>query len=377
MPDLAWRRWALLAVLTAVIVVLSLGAGDVLLAGRLLLAVRRVSSGSTEQQAPIQENRIRRHAGSQALEAIVYSPRSQRAATGIVLVPGVSELGCYHPRLVALSRALAGAGFLVLTPDIVMFREFRIAPEAMDEIAFWFHEAGHLGDGGSPGKIGLAGISFSGTLALITATRPEVRDHVAFVFAIGPYDDPLRCSRAWFAPGPVTVGPGYYPTRFYAKWIIMLAALDMIERDSERRFLASTLENLLLQRPLAAAPADLTLAGQRWLRLALMRENESDDELSSEIQDHLEPRFYERITPSSASEVRCPVFLVHGAYDDLIPPDESRALQRRILNVESHLLISPLLTHTHPMDRPMSWIAKARAAADIFTFFYRFARVVN
>jgi pimeloyl-ACP methyl ester carboxylesterase len=275
-----------------------------------------------------------------------------------------------------MARALARNGFLVVTPDIAMFREFRVAPEVMDEIAFWFNEAGSLG-AHRPPQIGLAGISFSGTLALITAARAEVRERVGFVFGIGSYDDPLRCSEGWFAKGPVTVSQGYYPTRFYAKWIIMLEALDMLEHDADRRFLASSLRNLLLQKPVASPPPELTPGGQRWLRFALMRENETDEELFRLIQEHLKPRFYDRITPSCASEVRCPVFLVHGAYDDLIPADESRALQRRIVNAESHLLISPLLTHTHPMDKPMGWTAKASAAIEIYVFLYRFARALD
>ncbi len=345
---------------------------------RYVLDLRNLAAGATAEDLPVNRETVLRQRGDRRLEALVYAPMNGTPDRAILLVAGISELGCYHPRLVAVSRSLANRGFLVITPDILMFRDFQIAPEALDEIAFWFEQVRSLHGGDRIRRVGLGGISFSGTLALIAAARPEISQKVAYVLAIGPYDDPLRCTREWFASGPITVGIGYYPTRFYAKWIIMNAALGMLPNEQERRFVHSVLIALLLQKRVPEPPDGLSAEALRWYRLAVMRENQSDEELTRSIEEYLTPRLYRPITPDlAAPEVHCPVFLVHGAYDDLIPPEESRNLRARLRHARSFLLISPFLTHTHPLEKRLGWREQATGILDILGFFYRFAQVTS
>lgn len=367
------RRRLFIAALAAVLAVAAfLPIGNMVLAARMMLSLRMLASGSTGQNLAVSMETIRRRQGSRELEALLY--RSQRSAPerAVVLVPGISELGCYHPRLMALSRAMADMGFLVLTPDIKMFRQFRMSPQALEEIAFWFERVPELSNR-QDAKIGLAGISFSATLALLAASRPPVRDHVAWVLGIGAYDDPMRCSREWFSAGPVTVAPGYYPTRFYARWIIMLAATDMLTDPAERAYLQAVLVDLLLQRRISEAPPGMTPEARRWYRLATMREDQEDPELAREIESYMQPLLYDHITPNNAAtDVRCRVFLVHGAHDDLMPPEESLRLCTRI-GSRCSLLISPFLTHTHASETPMGAWQKAGAVYDLSRFFLDFA----
>lgn len=370
------RRWIIAAITTAVVLAAYIPLTNLILAIRLMSALKSLASGTTGQDLPVLMEKVSRQFGGESVEALIYRSQRFQPRRAVVLVPGISELGCYHPRLMALSRSLADKGFLVLTPDIRMFRRFEMSPEAMDEIQFWFEQAQALGVSSKVRQVGLAGISFSGTLAIITAARPQIRDRVAWVLAIGPYDDPLRCSRAWLSAGPVTVGPGYYPTRFYGKWIIMIAGLDLLPSERERGFLHTVLVDLLLQRPAPPPEPQMTLEGARWYRLALMREDQEDPELAHRIDTYLAPRLYSQITPDrAASEIRCPVFLVHGAQDDLISPEESRLLHQQI-RAKSYLLISPFLTHTHPNEKPIAFREKAGALLDSFCFFYNFARVL-
>ena len=366
-------KWYAAAILVAAIAAAYVPIRNLTFAVRLMTAMRSLASGSSAQDLPVLVEKISRRGGGQDLESLVYRPARRNPEHALVLVPGISELGCYHPRLIALSRAVADEGFLVVTPDIRIFRQFRMGPEALDEIRFWFDQAWTLTAGGGSRKVGLAGISFSATLALITAAQPEVRDRVAWVLGIGAYNDPMRCSREWFAAGPVTVGPGHYPTRYYARWIVMLAALDMLPSEDERRFLQTVLVDLLLQRTVPPPAFRLSPDAARWQCAALMREDQEDPALARQIDAFLTPRLYSKITPDrAAAAIRCPVFLVHGAQDDLIPPEESRRLQERI-GARAHLLISPFLTHTHPNDKPLGWRQKVEAALDMLGFFYSFA----
>ena len=370
------KKWGLAAGSLIILLLAVQPVSHAVFAVRLALSLQKLAAGATEQITEVRRAKVRRRMGNQDLDALLYYPAKSPAVSAIVLVAGLSEQGCYHPRLIALSRLLAERGMLVLTPDVREFRDFKISPEAINQILFWHTQIPTVEGGGKIRNIGLAGISFSGTMAMIAAAQPEIRDKVAFIVSIGPYSNLIRCTRGWFAAGPITVTGDYYPTRYYARWIAMLAAVDMIESDTDRRFLESLLHNLLLQKDAPPAPADLTAAGSRWYAVATMREDQSDPGLSNSIEAHLVSHVYTKLDPEAAvRNLHCPVFLIHGAYDDLIPPEESLELHQTL--ARSYLLISPFLTHTHPTDRTLSLGQKAKAAVDTLLFSYSLSREIR
>jgi len=371
------RRRALAAILLVAAGALYVPAANFIFATRMAAAIRRLASGDDGRALAVTQATIRRRFGDRELAALVYGPEDAVPDRAVLLVAGVSELGCRHPRLVALARTLADKGFAVLSPDIESFRRFEVSPEVIEEIAFWYRELPHASEAPRLRRSGIIGISFSGTLALMTAARPDIRDSVDFVVAVGPYDDLARLGRGWLAAGPATVPEGRYPTRCYGKWLLMISALDMIEDPNERRFFADALRRLLVEGKAPPAPADLSAAGSRWYRLAVMRETESDPELEHAIQEHLEP-LCRRMSPEGARDrLRSPVFLAHGAFDDLIPPAESRALAARLRPDEVHLLVTPFLTHTHPLEQPLTLGEKARGVRDLVAFLYALGRAAR
>ena len=375
-PSSKRRKWGIAAALLLAAVALYHPLSNLIYAARLALVLQRQASGATGEKFAVTEMKVRRQAGNLSYEALIYFPEKKPATRALILVAGLSELGCYHPSLVAFSRLMANAGFLVVTPDIEMFREFQISAEPIGQILFWHNQVGSLEGSQRVEKTGLGGISFSGTLILMAAAKPEIRDRVAFVFGIGPYSNLVRCSRDWFAPGPVTVSEGYYPTRFYAKWIVMLGALNLLPAAEDRLFLRSVLNALLLQKQVPQPAPGMTAEGARWYRLATLRQDQSDPELSRQIEEYLFLSVYHELDPEdSLGRLRGPVFLLHGAYDDLIPPSESMELHRRI--PRSYLLISPFLTHTHPSEKRLSLWQKAKAVFEAVVFCYQLARVIR
>jgi pimeloyl-ACP methyl ester carboxylesterase len=370
------RKWWITAALFLVCLLLINPMSHALFAVRLALSLQKMAAGNTDPIPGVREAKAQRRMGDRDLEALIYYPTKSPATSAIVLAAGLSEQGCRHPRLIALSKLLASTGLLVVTPDIKEFREFDISPKAIDQILFWHKQVPTLEGSGDAKKIGLAGISFSGTIAMLAAAKPEIRDSVGFIVSIGPYSSLIRCTRNWFAAGPITVTGDYHPTRFYAKWIIMRAALEMITVERDRIFLDSVLNDLLLQKKAPPAPIDLTPEGARWYALATMKENQSDPELSNRIERHLVGRVYPLLNAENAVKtLRCPVFLIHGAYDDLIPPEESIELHQRL--ARSYLLISPFLTHTHPTDKQLSRGQKIKAAVDALAFSYHLAQIIQ
>jgi pimeloyl-ACP methyl ester carboxylesterase len=368
------RKLIVLFVVLAAAVLLWKPVEHIIFSVRIALSLQKLAAGTNGQILELKAATVHRKSGDRDYEALIYYPARKKAAVAIILMPGLSELGCRHPRLVALSRVLADKGIMVVTPDIREFRRFQISAEPIDQLLFWYKEVSRLPGGENVVKTGLAGISFSGTLALMTAARPEIRESVGFVVAIGPYYDLIKCTRGWFAANPDQAGK-QYPTRFYAKWIIVLSALDMIAEERERLFLHEVLVNLL--RTQKVPPADgLSTEGERWYALATMHGDQSDEELSLQIEKHLIGSIYPKLDPrQTLDKIICPVFLIHGAYDKLIPPEESGDLHRRIST--SHLLVSPFITHTHPVDAPMEFRQKTKAIFKTLVFCYQLSQVIS
>jgi pimeloyl-ACP methyl ester carboxylesterase len=348
---------------------------------RLASTLQKMASGVDEQYPDIIATKISRHIGAREYKALIYRSTRMKPTKALILAPGISELGCYHPKLIAFSRFLAEQGLLVIAPDIEEFRNFQISAEPINQLLLWFNEAETIDGKDKPLKAGLAGISYSGTLALIAAAKPGIRDRVAFVVSVGPYYNLMRCTEQWFSIKPGDASSESHPPKLYARagnyarWVIMLAALDMLPTDQDRIFLKNTLHNLLLQKNIPKPVQELTSEGERWYKLATAAKP-ADSELVRAIKEHLTPRLYRQLDPEPVlHELRCPVFLIHGAYDDLIPSTESLQIHQSL--ADSHLFISPFLTHTAPSGIKLSWKQKAAAVIDASFFCYSLARVIR
>jgi pimeloyl-ACP methyl ester carboxylesterase len=348
---------------------------------RIAAAFQQMASGKEEQYPDVSARKITRRAGGREYTALVYRSMKEDPTKALIFEPGISELGCYHPKLITLARFFAEQGLLVITPDVEEFRRLQISAEPIDQFLLWHHEAEIMDGAQEARKVGLAGVSYSGALALIAAAEPAIREKAAFVLSIGSYHNLIRCTEQWFSNEPDDRSAENNTTKlfarskFYARWVIMLAALDMLPAERDRIFLKNTLTNLLLQKDIPQPQQELTSEGTRWYNMAIAR-NIMDPELSQAIQRRLAGRLYQRLDPGPVlGNIHCPVFLIHGAYDDLIPSAESMELHQRLPN--SELLVSPFLTHTQPSNAELSWKQKASAGIDALVFCYRFSKVIR
>ncbi len=370
-------KWLFVILAVAAVMIAVLPCAQLVLALRLLSAVRSLALGDAGKGLSVEEKVIHHGMDGKELEALLYRPAGELPKRAVILSPGISELGSRHPQLVALSRFLADAGFLVITPDFEKFRKFQISAEPVEEIVSWYKTVPTLEEGRRVRQVGLAGISFSGTLALIAAARPELRDSVAFVLGIGAYYNLLEMMTEWFSPETLMPGSSYHATRFYARWLIMLAASEMLPSSDDRQFIDGVLVNLLRQQSVPPLKVGLSPGAQRWYRLAVDGD-QPDEELEGQIESSLRANLYQQLDPRRAlQELRCPVFLIHGAYDDLIPSDQSRELTQNLVQVKSRLMITPFLTHTHTPQTPLSWRQKIVAVWSAFVFLYDFAGTVR
>ena len=303
--------------------------------------------------AEVVETEIVRWREGEALTARVYRQSTTNPATAIVFVPGLTPDGILNQRFVAVARALAKSGYLVLTPDIPALRHFRLESESIDQISFWYRQL-RRNEEFKARQVGLLGVSVGGTLSLLSVARSPLSRDADFVVCIGGYQSLSRCQSRWFSMATARERHGKYPVQFYGRWIAMLMALDALPDPNDRIRMRETLEHLLV-RGKATTEMPSSAEGARWYRYAVL--DESDDDFSTLVSAQLEQKYRALSAETELAQIQCPVFLVHGAGDELIPPEETEELSRRLSSAdEIHLLYTPLISHTHPLiDRLGTW----------------------
>ena len=286
-----------------------------------------------------------------------YRPR-RPAKRPILLVPGVHASGIDEPRLVGFARDLAAIGHPVLTAGLTDLEHYRITARTTDMIedaAVWL--AGQPWSG-PDGRIGLMGISFAGGLSIVAAGRPALRDRVQFVFALGGHGD-LPRTLQYLATGVQPDGV-LRPPHDYGVAIILLGAADRIVPHAQVEALRTAILSFLeasrldmVDKPRAQREFErargLAAALPEPSRTLMTYVNDRDvGHLGPVLVPHLSALGGDpALSPLRSPPPGCPVFLLHGTDDNVIPAVESTLLAHELeeRGVTVHLLVTPLITH--------------------------------
>jgi pimeloyl-ACP methyl ester carboxylesterase len=280
----------------------------------------------------------------------------------ILLVPGVHAAGIDEPRLVNFAMEMAATGHPVTTAELPDLVRYEITPRTTDMIedaARWLADT--RADEGDA-AVGLMGISFAGGLSIVAAAR--LGEQAAWVLSFGGHGDLPRTLR-YLCTG---IGPRGLdrPPHDYGVVIILLGVADRLVpadqaeplRAAVRVFLnASHLDmvdkeraskEFARARALGAQLPEPARTFMRWV-------NERDvAQLGPALLPHTAAMGRD---PSLSAErnapPRAPVYLLHGAHDNVIPAAESLVLAEylRLQGAEVVLLATPLITHAE-VDRP-------------------------
>jgi dienelactone hydrolase len=305
--------------------------------------------------------------------ARMYVPEGTSRRT-VLLVPGIHSMGIEEPRLTALADDLAGAGVKVMAMALPDLQAYRITPRATDVIedaVTWMSQRPDLAP---DGRVGIIGISFAGGLSISAASRPSIRDKVAFVLSFGGHGDLYRVMR-YLTTGEAPQVPGLetHPPHDYGVAVILYGLADrgVVPMDQVEA-LRKGIETFLLASQLTLVnmdEANATFAKAREIARSLPEPSRTylnyvndravaklgpalvpflqqlgvgDPALSPQLIDH----------PASAT-----LFLLHGSGDTVIPAAEtvlfSEDLQRKGADV--HVLLSELITHAE-VNRAATYI---------------------
>jgi dienelactone hydrolase len=291
-----------------------------------------------------------------------YDPR-RASARAVLLVPGVHAAGIDEPRLVGFARDIAATGHPVVTAQLDDLAQYQITVRTTDMIedaGRWLADAGA---GAGDGKIGMMGISFGGGLTLVAAGRPALRDRVAFTMSFGGHGDLPRTLK--FLCTGIQADGTLRPPHDYGLAIVLLDAAPLVVAADQVRPLRDAILSFLEASRLDMV--DKTKAQVQFERARALEKGLAEPAktfmgyVNARDVAHLGPILLPHVatlvgdpalSPDRAAPPACPVYLLHGTEDNVIPAVESVVLARdlRARGLTVHQLATPLITHAE-VDR--------------------------
>jgi dienelactone hydrolase len=276
----------------------------------------------------------------------LYIPEKGAHHGAIVLLHGVHHLGINDPRLINLSRALAGSGVEVMTPELQDLADYRITPRTIDTIG----ASAVILSTRLKQRVGIIGLSFAGSLSLLAAARPEYADKIGFVLSVGGYEDMARVAR--FYTSNVETAPDgkeiHSPAHEYGALLLAYAHLEDFFAARDVPVVRQALRQWLWEDPKAMkTAAALSPQGKKTLDLLLHHRDQLQQDFATEIAK--QQADLEAVSPRSKLDgLKTHVYLLHGASDNIIPPAETLWLERDVpRETLKGVLISEALTHVN------------------------------
>ncbi len=283
-------------------------------------------------------------AGEREIPMRVFSSRADRRKT-LLVIHGVHWKGCREPRLIHFAENLARLGYAVVTPDIEDLRNYDLKSRAVDDIersAAWvLNESGLVKDGE---QIGLLGISFGGGLCLSAAKRAGLAGRVAFVFSFGGHGDMSR-TLDYLVTGRMPGGEER-PAHIYGQAVVVRHFASLfVPADQVEDFRKVVFEYLRGEKKTVRKSLG-SLGSESRVIVELLLERDGDALGAMLVSKRREFTTEKAMSPVLEDPPDCPLFLLHGAADNVIPPSETRLVHRwATKGTESTALVSELIKH--------------------------------
>jgi pimeloyl-ACP methyl ester carboxylesterase len=312
---------------------------------------------------------------SGAIRARMYAPVNRPDAPSIMVIHGVHYLGINEPRLVAFASAMSSCGLRVLTPELAEIKDYQVGANSIASIgdaAVWLdHQNGNR-------PVGVMGLSFSGSLALLAAAEPQYRPDIKFVAAVGSEDEMSRVANYYITgrdqrpDGSVEI----LPPHEYGALVLEYENLEDFVPAADLPAVRSVLRDHLYEDVPAerAALAKLTPAQAAEARQLMDTTSPITRRMLAESNArHLEAMA--SVSPHGhLAQITAPVYLLHGEADNVIPTTETEWLEREIpRKLLKAALISPVISHLDLDDTGPTFVDQWR----LVHFFARILRAAE
>ena len=291
-----------------------------------------------------------------SVRARLYMPGGVAHPPGMVVVHGIHHLGIDEPRLQSFAGAAAGSGYAVLTPEVAALADYRVdgaSIATIGESPAWLEQ--RLGTG----PVTVVGVSFAGGLSLLAASDPRYAPHIRALLLMGPYDNLARVSR-FLATSEAELPDGRtepYKAHDYGAAVFVYSHLEQFFSAGDLEVAHLALRDWLWERPQDAQPllARLSPAGRDTMNLLMARRI---GELRGKLLEAIraDQSQLAAISPEGKlGDLRVPVFVLHGATDDIIPSTESLWLEKEIPRDNLRdVLITSAFSHVDP-EKVATW----------------------
>ncbi len=288
--------------------------------------------------------------------AFVYrSANPQRHIGSLLLVPGLHFLGPLDPRMDRFARILATAGIVVLAPRLPDFTSLVLDKRVFDDTLRAWKTLEALPDRPA-GRPGVFSISFGSLPSLWLASASSAASDVGSLIVFGGYADFEDTMRFYINGRP---GAAHDPLNRPVVFMNLMPFFDNRPDDPAELFAA-------LREYVQATwgKPEMKIDG-RWQAVAR--------DIAQRVPEHLLPLYFaatgvdrdtqslvdsaiKRATDSFSwldpqpllDRVRCPVDLIHGADDDVIPYEHAFTLARQLpTNLLRGVHVTGLYGHTH------------------------------
>ena len=300
------------------------------------------------------------------LRGRIYTPGNV-SGRAILLVPGVHAAGIAEPRLIKFAREIAATGHPVVTAELTDLTRYQITPRTTDMIedaTDWTTTHWARAMPRHDRAAAIIGISFGGGLSVVAASRMGAR--VGWVLSFGGHGDLPRTLR-YLCTGLLPDGK-VRPPHDYGVVIILLGVADRLVppeqveplRQGILAFLnASHLD--MVDKPGAAVEFErartLAAALPEPARTFMAWVNTRDvARLGPALLPHVTAFGADAaLSPARNPAPSAPVYLLHGADDNVIPAAESETLHEELRGQGARVtqLSTPLITHAE-VDHPPS-----------------------
>ncbi|MEM9194215.1 MAG: hypothetical protein AAGF12_33880 [Myxococcota bacterium] len=272
------------------------------------------------------------------IDARIYRPSRGAPMASVLLLPGLHYLGPDDPRLDRFARVLAEAGKLVFAPFLPDSLRLVVRPQVIDDARAAFEALLRLTDRPS-GKPGIVSISF-GSLPALHITASDLGDEVGQLVTFGGYAD-FGSSVRFALRGGVALdnSPANRPHDPLNRPVVFMNLLDHFEDlppDVDRvmahwrRYVWATwgrqeMKQGRFREVAARMEGDLAGDALRLYRQGCGTAPGGDERCERALQrGKTGLAWLDSDVP--AKQTRCPVTVVHGRDDDVIPYEQSEQL---------------------------------------------------
>ena len=206
-------------------------------------------------------------------------------------------------------------------------------------------------------QVGVLGLSFAGGLSLLAASDPQFEPYIRFVVSVGAHDDLERVSEFLITnaiprPDGTTLQMAAHE---YGPLVLIYSHVEDFFPPADLTAARETLRLLLWEQVDESRKQAERLSAPSWQKMDLLYKHDVDA-LTGEMKQAI-LRHHAEMSPVSPhghlDSLHVPVFLLHGAADNVIPPSELLWLQHDVpAKVLKGALISQAISHVSMEGEP-------------------------